>query len=796
MNRRLLLACLMLAWAGTARAECSRKAYTEMKDCEVTAAGSHVVKNPDGTQTTVADYDSSACLRLVGDVADECGEAYDKALEVLKTAKTEAEISASEAKLKEIADIVKDVKTIKGVTQDPKNPLMPLSELAELDTSVIPDAVNAAKERLKAPSVGGTPDPNAVPGPALPPVQQVRDLIEDGDTAAALDKLDGLIGPGTQDPDLFSMRSWGLARSGDRAAALRDAEAALQLDPKNELAGQVKAYLESAGSMGKSRVELKAPDFSGLSSSKGKDSSAWLQEGGAPSGGEWMWGSGGAGAPPRPGGAAAQAAGAVGPAEPLLKSSMAKFRVGDLNGALLDATRALQADKSDLRARAIRAAVANRQKNHEGALWEAGEILKTHPNNVPAYLEKSLAEYGLLQYDAALADVATASKLDPSNALARVYEGMILEKTGRDAEAFAAYERAAGLDSGMARCLADARSRLEPGEAPQGFDWKRLARWGGPVGLALAFVITGAWWRSSGPGAAAAGAGTAPQSFPARAAEGLRTSAATVAQAPEGALLAGTYRVVRELGSGGMGEVYEAVDEKLQRSVALKRLKRQAYASPELRDRFLKEARLVAKLRHPHLAEIFTVAGDEELYLVFELVQGEALDKTLSRRGRLGLDEAQRIVGEVCSALEYAHDEHVIHRDLKPSNIMFDGEGRAKVMDFGIAHEARGSADLTQTAAWGTPPYMAPEQEGGRVGRESDLYALAVMAYEMLTGSRPFPGPYFLEKKLKKQYPAPTAVNGTLPRSVDAFFAKALEPEPEKRYRTAAEFAAAFRGLA
>jgi serine/threonine protein kinase len=149
----------------------------------------------------------------------------------------------------------------------------------------------------------------------------------------------------------------------------------------------------------------------------------------------------------------------------------------------------------------------------------------------------------------------------------------------------------------------------------------------------------------------------------------------------------------------------------------------------------------------------------------------------------------------MCAALECAHGQRIIHRDLKPSNVMVLSDGSSKVMDFGIAHQSRTGSELTQTAAWGTPPYMAPEQELGRVSAASDLYALAVMAYEMVVGQRPFAGPYFLEKKLKKEYAAPSSVDPALPAGLDGFFARALDPEPEKRWPAARQFADAFSGI-
>jgi len=262
-------------------------------------------------------------------------------------------------------------------------------------------------------------------------------------------------------------------------------------------------------------------------------------------------------------------------------------------------------------------------------------------------------------------------------------------------------------------------------------------------------------------------------------------------------LVAGNYRVLRELGRGGMGVVYEAEDATLKRAVALKQLGRQAAGDPELKERFLKEAQTAAKLKHPNLAQIYTaVAQDDELYLVFEYVDGQPLDKLLSLNGRIPLAQAKRVVADVCRALECAHGQRIIHRDLKPANVMLEKGGSCKVMDFGIAHEARTVSEATQTAAWGTPPYMAPEQEMGRVSRESDLYALAVMAYEMLAGTRPFTGgAYLLEKKLKKDFAPVTRTDPALPPAADAFFAKALEPEAEKRFRTAEEFARAFAAL-
>ncbi|MEQ1920808.1 MAG: serine/threonine-protein kinase, partial [Elusimicrobiota bacterium] len=148
---------------------------------------------------------------------------------------------------------------------------------------------------------------------------------------------------------------------------------------------------------------------------------------------------------------------------------------------------------------------------------------------------------------------------------------------------------------------------------------------------------------------------------------------------------------------------------------------------------------------------------------------------------------------EIAGGLDYAHERKIIHRDLKPSNVMVGRDGAVKVMDFGIAHQASAATGMTRTGASGTPPYMAPEQGMGSVSKASDLYALGAMAYEMVTGVRPFEGPDFLEQKLRKTFTPATQRDAALPAGLDAFFATALEPDPTKRSASGAEFVAAFR---
>jgi serine/threonine-protein kinase len=211
------------------------------------------------------------------------------------------------------------------------------------------------------------------------------------------------------------------------------------------------------------------------------------------------------------------------------------------------------------------------------------------------------------------------------------------------------------------------------------------------------------------------------------------------------------------------------------------------------RARFLQEARLVAKLHHPNIVDIHSIVEDSgELYLVFEHVDGETLDQVMNRKKRLSVKEAQYIFRGVCHALEYAHHKAVIHRDLKPSNIMITTEGRVKVMDFGIARQAKDamlkSTKTNQVA--GTPQYMAPEQEEGTVRTESDIFSLGACLYEVLTGERPFNGPSTTASKINKRYTRACRVRQELPAEIDKLIDDALEPDPDKRVRSVVEFRA------
>jgi tetratricopeptide (TPR) repeat protein len=258
------------------------------------------------------------------------------------------------------------------------------------------------------------------------------------------------------------------------------------------------------------------------------------------------------------------------------------------------------------------------------------------------------------------------------------------------------------------------------------------------------------------------------------------------------------YRIVRELGRGGMGVVYAAVQEKLNRPVALKTV----FAGSGGRVgvmRFLAEAEAVAAVRHPHVVQVHEVgrwsaeAGAERAFLVMEYLTGKSLAATLAENGPLSPTGAARLVAKLADAVRAAHDRQIVHRDLKPANVLFDHAGEPKVTDFGLA-KREGGDDLTETGAvLGTPAYMAPEQADGRakfVGPAADVWALGVILYECLTGQRPFRAESrvaLLNAVIHAEPARPRSLAPSLPRDLELVCLKCLRKEPAERYATAKE---------
>jgi len=276
---------------------------------------------------------------------------------------------------------------------------------------------------------------------------------------------------------------------------------------------------------------------------------------------------------------------------------------------------------------------------------------------------------------------------------------------------------------------------------------------------------------------------------------------------PPRGLVAGKYEVVRLIGRGGMGAVWEGRHVTLGTRVAIKFIDQEYAESKEARVRFETEARAAAALQSKHAIQIYDhgVTDDGRPYMVMEMLGGEPLDERIDRLGRISLQETARILGQVCRALQRAHEAGIIHRDLKPENIFLvrtqdDDDEIAKVLDFGIAKikaapGEQGLSSSTKTGAvLGTPYYMAPEQARGlrTIDYRADLWSLGIIAYKCVTGTLPFEGESvgdLLVKICTSPPPVPSLAVPGLPPAFDAWFARTMEREPMNRFTSATELA-------
>jgi tetratricopeptide (TPR) repeat protein len=477
--------------------------------------------------------------------------------------------------------------------------------------------------------------------------------------------------------------------------------------------------------------------------------------------------------------------------------------VGDYALASARADAALGVDPRFAYAYGLKAFASIKAGRAAQGLNDAVAGLGIDPHEAMAQKARAQALLRLGRYQEALAAALAAGRDDPKSGLARYFEAAARSGLGDRQGALDALRAAAALDARYAPLL-DAALQLPKDadmallfkdDAPRGAG--ALAAAGSPRSRRLSIVLA----------AALAGGGLLAFGFLRLFGGRMRQALTTVfTRVPEAApakqaLAGGHYRTLRQIGAGGMGMVYEATDLSLDRRVAIKKMRDELRVDPRERQRFVSEARLVAALRHPNIVEIYSIVDqDDELALVFEYVSGQTLHEAISARGRLSFAEAMSVYRGMSAALECAHARGIIHRDLKPSNVMINDEGVAKVMDFGIARAAKDALtrfSMTNTIV-GTPPYMAPEQEQGVVRKESDVYALGVCLYEMLSGALPFAGGSaggILMSKINKSYtPASRVVEG-LPEGVDAVFDKVLEPDPERRYRSVAELRQALESL-
>ncbi len=276
---------------------------------------------------------------------------------------------------------------------------------------------------------------------------------------------------------------------------------------------------------------------------------------------------------------------------------------------------------------------------------------------------------------------------------------------------------------------------------------------------------------------------------------GVPTSSGELAVDPSGIRNLGRYQIMGTLGKGAMGHVYKGVDPAINRPVALKTIRLDFVNDPdemeELKERLFREAQAAGKLSHPNIVTIYDVGSHEQLqYIAMEYLEGRTLEDMIKKKTKFNYRIIARIITQICSALEYAHERGIVHRDIKPANIMVMENYLVKVMDYGIARVDSNS--MTKTGiAMGTPNYISPEQlKGQKVDARSDIFSLGVVMYELLLGRRPFKGENLtslIYAIVNHEPEKPSNINPQIPLLFDHIIGKALQKDPGQRYQKARE---------
>ena len=259
--------------------------------------------------------------------------------------------------------------------------------------------------------------------------------------------------------------------------------------------------------------------------------------------------------------------------------------------------------------------------------------------------------------------------------------------------------------------------------------------------------------------------------------------------------LGSRYQIIRPLGEGGMANVYLARDLVLDREVSVKLLRLDLRDDPQTNRRFQREATAATRLNDPHIVGIYDVGEDHGMqFMVMQYVKGTDLKQYISKHFPIPLAQVVDIMEQVLSAVEAAHEHGIIHRDLKPQNILIDENKNIKITDFGIA-TASSENTLTQTnTVMGSVHYLSPEQARGSVAtKQSDIYSLGIILFELLTGKVPFEGENAVSiaiKHFRSQIPSVRAINANIPQSMENVVIKATAKDPQQRYASAAEMAA------
>jgi serine/threonine protein kinase/Flp pilus assembly protein TadD len=279
-----------------------------------------------------------------------------------------------------------------------------------------------------------------------------------------------------------------------------------------------------------------------------------------------------------------------------------------------------------------------------------------------------------------------------------------------------------------------------------------------------------------------------------------KTLEASFIELVTGSVFAGRYRVIEELGKGGMGKVYRVLDTKLNEEVALKLIKPEISSDRKTLERFKNELKLARKVSQKNVGRMFDLGEEAGTHFItMEYVPGEDLKSSIRRFGRLPVGKSVAIATQICEGLSVAHKIGIVHRDLKPSNIMIDKEGNVRIMDFGIARSTKDKGITGEGVIIGTPEYMSPEQvEGKETDQRSDIYSLGIILYEMVTGAPPFEGdtPFAVGVKHKSDIPQdPRKINPQIPDDLGRLILQCLEKEKDKRPQTADDVLTTLGGI-
>ena len=655
---------------------------------------------------------------------------------------------------------------------------------------------------------GGRPDQQAGHGrdmernnPRNPfgPLFNANLKLQNGDAAgAAADASRAIeLGGGA---DAFSMRAAANFAQGNIQAAYDDAKAALKLDPSNQAAFATMKLAEGRGAHeGGAEGQAMAKGENGAGTSNGSGGGAPAS---APAAASSFALSDGAS------GASARAS------QGFLRDAEAALKVGDIDRALSRANRALELNGSDAGAFYMRSQAYLRQREYNLAAQDASAGLKVLPKNKALLVTKAFASNRRKDFRSALESSNAALEVDPRSAEAFANRAYALGAMGDRSAILHGLRDASALDPRYQASLDSAVQMPKdsdllflfpseaggegsaPAQAPKTtrtFGVVAIASLIGGLLIAFGFLQAFAGPLTTRVKSAFTRIGHRSPAVTAMRAEDRESLAETPA------LLRGQYRIIRQIGAGGMGMVFEGEDATLGRRVAIKKMRDELRLDRRERESFIREAKVVAALHHANIVDIYAIVEEnDEIFLVFEYVSGKTVDQLLGDKGPLSYQESLGIFRGMAAALDSAHGRGVVHRDLKPSNVMVSDEGYVKVMDFGIARVAKDAATrLSMTLASGTLPYMAPEQEQGQVRRESDVYSLGVCLYEMLCGHVPFSGSAggMQMNKLNMSYVAPSAMVGGLPAGLDEIMAKALQPDPAKRFASAKEMMVALNDL-